>query len=532
MSKNTLLILLAVLTAGSALRLLHLKEVGVDHFDAGAYAVSAASVRDGEAQLFPKQHFLSPPVFFTLSGWLARGTGLPIDRALAWMSGLFGVLTVLLAFLLGRAFMNDRAGLFAAAFIALSDHHIVLSRMGLTDTAFCALFLLALGLHRAAHRRDSYKLAILAGIAVGVAWNTKYHGWLAGMIAALATLPDFLAAASAGRWRILGRHALATAVACALYLPWFLHISGEEGGYAALATEHRRFLSDAGRFLQHGYRHFESWRYFDGALSHIGLAVAFLVAGTGSTRLRLSIALALLSLSFLVTSAGVIVILALIAIATALKTGHWRSLSWPLAFAIVFYLLTPLYRPYNRLAIPLILASALLAPAGLSWLEGLTTRYRRVQPGLLGLAAIFTALSFIAAPQPTVGVFGATSGFRHGSAAIVERLESEKPLGVVHVVGEPSLVHYLREAGIDARGIDLLEQIKARPAIAIVGIYALRTPQNREFLSANRDRVEELLSMAVPVGDIRLLDDFSPTDARAIRKSGGTPHMLTAYRLR
>ncbi len=523
--------LVLIIVLGGLIRVASLSDIGIDHFDAGAYAESAAAHRDSSSALFPRQHFLSPPVFFSLAGWLAGATGLPIDESLSWVSALLGTLTVLVVFLLGRVWLSNRAGLFAAAVIGLSAHHTVLSRCGLTDAAFCAFFLLALLAHSIAHRRDSWWLAVVAGIAVGVAWNTKYHGWLAGVIAAAATTPDFIRGSRIVRWRIFGRHGIATLVAMACYAPWFLHICQMEGGYGALAAEHRRFLSDAGRFLAHAGRHLESWRFFDAPMAHLGFLGGLLVIADGRGVRRAFLIVTLFGLSFFVSTAAVVLALALLGSITALRDGTWRQRAWPLAFFGLFCVLTPLYRPYNRLAMPLILAAAILAPTGVRFLEQALRAKLKLTGAILLAIATFHGVTFDREAKPAATIYGDTAGMRDAAQRIAVLLQDEGVQGAVYVVGEPPIVHYLREADIDARAVDELGSVTKRPMTFIMGIYAMRTPVNRAFLEANRERVTGMFDESVRVSDIRLLDDFNPTEARAIRASEERPHRLRVYRL-
>lgn len=524
--------LLLIIVLSGLIRATAIKEIGIDHFDAGAYAESALAVRDSANALFPKQHFLSPPVFFGLAGSLSQATGIAIDQSLSWVSAFFGTLGILVVFLIGRSWIGPREGLFAASVIALSPHHIILSRCGLTDATFCTLFILALWLHTMAHRRNSLWLTIAAGLAVGLAWNTKYHGWLVGVIAAAATLPDFIRGSRLVRRQILVRHGLATLIAMACYAPWFLHICQMDGGYGALAAEHRRFLGDAGHFLSHAGRHLESWRFFDKPIAHFGFLAGLLFITPGNGRKRLFLIVALFAMSFFASSAAVVVGLALIGTMAAIRGGEWRRLAWPIAFFSLFFVLTPLYRPYNRLAIPLLLAAAVLAPTGVQFLgEAMRLRAKLTGALVIGVAIALGAMMDRGA-KPAATIYGKTDGVRVAARRIATELTDESIRGTVYVVGEPPAVHYLREAGIDAIAVDEMDTVTERPTTFVFGIYATRTPSNRGFLDRNKDRVTLLSEEAVVVSDIRLLDDFSPAEARGIRERGEKPHRLAVYRLK
>jgi 4-amino-4-deoxy-L-arabinose transferase-like glycosyltransferase len=100
----------------------------------------------------------------------------------------------------------------AALGLALSDFLVLYSRTALTDVLFVTLFVTALAAFTLAETRKSTWWAVLAGAATGLAWNTKYHGWLAAAIREHCrrcwSLP------MAGRTGLAGRVGIAGAVRC------------------------------------------------------------------------------------------------------------------------------------------------------------------------------------------------------------------------------------------------------------------------------------------------------------------------------
>ena len=145
---------LALLAA--ALRLWHLGDLGITHYDEGGYAMSALAIHDNAVpqDLYPLQHYLSPPVVFGLAGWLMQLLGTTSELALIGVSQGAGILTVPLLYVIGQRWLGRSAGLGAGLLLALSDYHILYSRTGLTDAPFVLLLLLAIWLYGLAHDRE------------------------------------------------------------------------------------------------------------------------------------------------------------------------------------------------------------------------------------------------------------------------------------------------------------------------------------------------------------------------------------------
>lgn len=101
-------------------------------------------------------------------------------------SALFGTLTVLVVYWLGRAAYSKTVGLLAATFLAVAFLHVRDSHYAVNDVA--ATFFVTLALLGAVMtiKSDSLKWYILSGIAVGLGFATKYS-------AAIVVLPIAIA---------------------------------------------------------------------------------------------------------------------------------------------------------------------------------------------------------------------------------------------------------------------------------------------------------------------------------------------------
>jgi hypothetical protein len=76
--------------------------------------------------------------------------------------------------------------------------------------------------------------AVVAGVMVGLAWNTKYHGWFALVIVAMAIVArGFVGRHNAGEraWTVMAakRWLVSAVVAGLCYLPWAAFIQAQPG---------------------------------------------------------------------------------------------------------------------------------------------------------------------------------------------------------------------------------------------------------------------------------------------------------------
>ncbi len=107
-------------------------------------------------------------------------TGAPASYL--WARGttaLFGVLTVLLVYLVGRRVFSEKAGLAGALLLALSPLHVEHSHYATTDVPTAALALLALLLMLDFLKEGNDGRAFLAGLVVGLAGGFKYNAVVA-----------------------------------------------------------------------------------------------------------------------------------------------------------------------------------------------------------------------------------------------------------------------------------------------------------------------------------------------------------------
>jgi 4-amino-4-deoxy-L-arabinose transferase-like glycosyltransferase len=536
-------VILAV--AATALRVIAPSRLAIDHFDEGAYAMTAAALASGDGPaIYPLQHFLAPPLFYSLAAALTRIAGTTAS-SLFDVSVAAGVGTVVIVYLGGRLWFGREAAGVAALAVALSDFHILYSRAALTDALFVGLFVAAIVVLWKAEERSSWTLAALAGVVTGLAWNTKYHGWLAVVVAALAATPRLLTPERRALRATVVRLVVAGAVALSLYVPWILYVEAQPGGYARLASEHSRFLQPS-QIVQNGLAQLRSQLYLEGwtaRLSPLALVVWVTLINPVTRRmdsLWLAILLALTSLALGATT--LIGILALGAAAMVLRRLGTRGspglpLGYPLAFFAVFTALTPLYFPYARLLLPWFVAATLLAGFALNAMlvAGLPSRGRR--NGALAIAGtmilVLVARGLPAAASP----WGSRTGLQTATFE-VNRIASES--GPIVVLGEPGTVFYLRQLGREAwhidRPDDAARYVPAGSSYYLVaGIYSrrVRGPISLATWLKNHPEASQVGTAPVPdMSDVRLLDDFTPANARRFRLEQRRDYDLNIYLVR
>ena len=504
------------------LRALRLDHAGLGHFDEGGYGLGALAFARGEAPdgFIAQQHFLSPPGYFGLAGMAMRRLG-ESDHALLAISVLFGALTAPLVFALVRERGSRGGALAAGILIAFSDFHIRFSRTGLTDVSFTFLALLALLLFVRGERTNRLSSYLMGGIVTGLAWLTKYHGWLVGFVVILAHGPRLRERA------VQVRLFFAALLAVVLYWPWASYVQTQPGGYAALTAEQGKFLSDWTDYFGHLWLHVDSQRFFEGPLTWLGLGLALLVQTWIDERDKFTRSLLLVP--------------AVVVFAMSLGTLPTLILLWLLAgrtlqgvapavrvWTGVFAVLTPLYHAYPRLLMPLACGLVMcVAPA-----LGGAVRFGRRAPAF-GLALALAALWF-AGPangrvvSSTQGPWSDTDGLR----AIANELNEAQGTPATFVVfAEPALAFYLRTLGAQAVHVNSLESLEAElqrdEPLVLLGGHYFRLLGVAETLAL--DAPDSVLPWRG--SDVRLLNDAEPWRAREWQAEDAQPHRIEVRRL-
>jgi 4-amino-4-deoxy-L-arabinose transferase-like glycosyltransferase len=548
-----------VLLVAFAARSWALGGIGINHYDEGVYVISAVGMAASPPELFPNQIVFSPPFYFATAGLMHWIFGADADRVAILVNIVIGSLTVGAVWAVGRAWFGGRAALIAAALLALNPLHILLSRVALTDVAFSFWFVLALGAVVWAVDRRDYRIAVPGGVLIGMAWNTKYHGWFVLLITGAALLPDL--------WGIIRRRTsarpltvwlTAAVVAGLCYLPWafYMGTASGDGGYGGIVRYFAAMLR--GEWLANVIRHAGQQAFMEGALSRAAPLAALgagLLAGRGTATGRtMAVAGALAAGALLAGQAGVALILALLSLPVLLREFGSYRYRVIICWVGLWVVAAPFYHPYARLLLPFVIATFLLAGLVLDRLlggsgstpegdvaapsgavTGARSRLRAVVPGwAAGLVVLAAAAALsVAAPlirQDAGNPWRSSRDLAELAVHIAARVPEDQP---IYVLGEPPLTYYLRELDRDVPG-DLRPRALAAltgPAYVVAGVYSQRAPQLRNALTGFGDRLTVAAVVRFEPNDLRVLDDLEPDEAREFRREPDSTFDLTLYRL-
>ncbi len=413
---------------GGYLRLAALDQDGLSHFDEGVYVILGTG---GE---FPGKEFFSPPLFPLLlrAGFWLFGSS---DVSALWVSGMIGTATIPLVWWVARRWHGPVAGASSLVMAACSGYHITFSRMALTDAAFAFAFILALGLFYEMYERSctaisegkssrfrgsltGWTWALAAGLACGAAMNIKYNGFITLVFAATPIAVEFWgrkAQVTLGWKKASMLWGIAAVVALLLYFPWFNHIVSTVG-YSQLLSHQRGYSSGLLAWpgnlvtLVAHYWCITSW---PGRLGlGLGMLTAMTVGGSGQSvhaASKLLMVFGALSLGFLLGDSAAWLI-GLIASVRWIRKDRMPSGAIQAAWLVGLFLLTPMYRPYARLMLPLI-AGGWIATGGL--VAELLSRLKVSSAPSL----IIKRLQIISVACFALGLFGAMAAWQAGWSA-------------------------------------------------------------------------------------------------------------------
>ena len=456
----------AFLTAiGAVLRLWGVGRLGLTHFDEGIYALSGLWVHSprGLGGIDPMIISYAPPglpILIGLAYFLGQG---PSDTAAIAVSLVAGILTIPVVAWLGRRTFGPGAGAAAAAFAAISGPHVAFSRMALTDATFLLAWLLAIGLGGRFLERPGFGRALAFGLAVGLAQNLKYHGWLAGAIVALGAWPA-LRGPRRELTRTIGLGLIAAATAAVADLPWIVFIDAH-GGYARLLAHQRSYLGGVATWLPHLRTQLAQAVALSGgawwgasAFALAWSAPKLVTRGAGGAGRRTSAAMS----SLLTLAAGLVLIVYLP------ESPWWVGLAWlpwlvleerpavrilGVGFAVLSAM-TPFYHPYARLWLPI---------HALGWLllGGLIPRVEAAIPGVRGALRsgmrpdpriAWACLVAIALPNvvrsspratPCPGLLEPTDGLRAYLGEQIVHIVLRRPTAPLYLLARPPIHFYL-----------------------------------------------------------------------------------------
>jgi dolichyl-phosphate-mannose-protein mannosyltransferase len=270
-SRTELIAILIITLIGITVRFAFLNELAIEHFDEGVYASNLLFPDKGYQ--YPDRFLYAPSLVPSLIEWsiiiFNQATWAPFLPSL-----ILGSLTVPLAWWTIRRWANGTSGIAAAALISLSDFHIAMSRSALTDVPMVFFLLLAVWLTVEALSGRDLRLAVVAGFSTGLAWSTKYNGWLpvaiaiSGSVAAWLFWPRGTKDSDSDDGTLSVPATVACLVALTLmagltWLPVWWELQ-PVGGYARVADNHRNYVTGFAEWWPNAARHEYMQRYFAG----------------------------------------------------------------------------------------------------------------------------------------------------------------------------------------------------------------------------------------------------------------------------
>ena len=276
--RSELLVLAVVLLIAGVLRFAFPASVAVEHFDEGVYA-SNVWFSDKDPSAYPYRHLFGPPL---VPGMLELCISIlgPTNPALLLPGAVFGTLTVLMVWVAARSWFGPAAAIAAGIAAAISDYHVIYSRTSLTEPVLGFWLLAGIFLATKAIPTGRFRIAVIAGIACGIAWWTKYNGWLTLAITG-AALPLWLVLIRPDRRVAIRAVACWFVMAVTAFIVWLPVLWGlrNVGGYAAVAANHQGYLLGAGQWLHSLRVHVASQRILEGWLSCLSPSVALVTCG-------------------------------------------------------------------------------------------------------------------------------------------------------------------------------------------------------------------------------------------------------------
>lgn len=422
-NRGQIALVMAATMFGAVLRCWRLPELGISHFDEGIYAISGLWPWTGTFE--GSQGYYSPPLFPFLIGVTNQLIGPESGLSGILISCFFGVATIPLAWwLAGTLGFETKVGVLAAWLVACDGFLIEFSRVGLTDSIFACECLFATGLVVKGAELGGLRV-LVASLAVGFTWNTKYNGFI----------PILFAAGTAFSPERALRLAYISVFSCLLYLPWaiWFHVKHD---YVSLVHHQAGYFLGPMAILA-------NWRAFADfqlvfALPWLAIPLVGLAWSRTIGRGPLVQAGGLCAAA--VFGSQPIASLALLG-TTLFRLGHyWRTNRAVLWMAFWAAVLPALYTPYPRLWLPsialfwILIADACLA---LPWIQLSTLPAASLV--VLALSGSFE-MHF---RRERVG-----RGFRDAPASIRAFTGGSAP---VWTLARPSLLYYLSLSGMEFR---------------------------------------------------------------------------------
>lgn len=547
---------LIVFVIAFALRAAWLHETSVEHFDEGVYA-SNILFDASEGSAYPQRHLYAPPLLPWLIEWSVTFLG-PGPWGTMFPSLLTGALTVALSFHVARSWFGPEAAWPTAIIAVFSEFHIIYSRAALTDVSMAFFCLLSVYLGTEAIRDRRWSLVVGAGVSCGLAWCTKYNGWL----------PLAILATAVAVWIVFHRRAaqpvravasviVVSVIAGLVFAPvlWSLQ---DVGGYTAVAQNHRNYVVGLAGWVPSALQQFNAHRILDGWLSWVSLSAAALVClgwqlRSGNFTWNQSREEFQLRAPLLLKLGLGAVLLGLLAAAGAGTTGvllccaagglagrlRWPAIpvqsqqgsddaaiaQWTLPCWVVtvwlgsLTVVTPLYRAYPRITVLWLIAVWLGAGAGVSWWVRANLRWHARAGTVRPVAQHNAALLALCVLAGYVGLrdgnfarspaaWQPRNEIRRLAEAVLSDCIDDPDNTVVYTFGEPAVFYHLGSSGAMTGPVSSLPTTApgGTTVLLIEGPHA-RATEGYDWTDVVR-RYEKVKTFETRLSDLVLLNKY------------------------
>jgi 4-amino-4-deoxy-L-arabinose transferase-like glycosyltransferase len=185
-------------------------------WDEVAHLNGALNLQTGQYTTYVNNAFY-PPLFDCLTALSFNAFGISLLSA-RLVSALFSILSLWAVFELANTLYNGKTALLATVLLGVMTGFLWLSRMALLETMLLFFVTLALLLFFRWLQNKQDKYLVLAGLAVGFGFLTKYQAVVAGVVMLVSIL--FLARGQLKR--TFSRFTLAVAAAVLVVVPWVI----------------------------------------------------------------------------------------------------------------------------------------------------------------------------------------------------------------------------------------------------------------------------------------------------------------------
>ncbi len=562
-----------LLVLGVGLRVAFPSRMAVEHFDEGVYASNIWFGEEAGFQ-YPMRRLYAPSLLPSLIEWSIifdrMGESVPHKiSSLAPMvpSLVAGCLTLLLIWRMSREWFGPAAGLTTLCLASLSDFHALYSRTALTEALLLLFFVAAVWTMKRAISTSSYLFLGFAGLLTGLAWWTKYNGWLPLAVGFGGLVIAFAIDARCRRQsvRLIAFWAGAAAIASAVWSPYLRELQSY-GGYAEVAANHRQYIVGFGGWVSSLSQQYANLSHFDGWASCASVGAAILLAGSikRPTRQQFTklFALAIASCAASAWLGTALVVF----VASVWFVGQELHRSWlasdaedsPDGMALYFvaawiaglFIATPLYHPYPRLTLPWLCAVWIGAGFAIGRVVERMGKQTEEQGGAKRWLVVLAVSTLALLPAlPRIAEHGwpawqSRTGWLPISARIVaevgsraEAARGSRAEAIVYVYGEPGLFFQLNVDGTqlfapaaDLGFVERPPQDASVPVFLVTGPHAERTAGFREDLAQNLSHLQRIAEYSYRPSNLVSLNQH---DARALESQGESLHAqpVTLYQV-